>query len=239
MKFQIFSDLHLELRDSYPHIEASCDVLVLAGDIGHIDCELYREFIAYCSTQWKHVIYVLGNHEFYDTTRSYSEMMTIYKRYFLTFRNVYLLDCEVIVLEDVFFFGATMFTSALPEFLEARIQNFDVRRESFDQFMKLENFLQHHQKQHKVIITHYPITRELECINKKYYDQSELRHKYFCNNYLHMFSYNLLRKVACVVSGHTHESYDFISKYKNVRCIANQYGYPIDSNVLQDIRIEM
>jgi predicted phosphodiesterase len=239
MKFQVFSDLHLELRESYPHIEASCDVLVLAGDIGHIDCELYREFIAYCSTQWKHVIYVLGNHEFYDSVRSYSEMLLIYKRFFLTFRNVYLLDNEVIVLEDIFFYGSTMFTSALPEFLEERIKSFNARMISFDQFMKFENFLQHFKKQNKVVITHFPITRECECIDERYHDQSELRHKYFCNDYLHMFPEILLRKVSCVISGHTHKTYDFVSKYNNVRCIANQYGYPTDSNELHDLYVEM
>jgi predicted phosphodiesterase len=237
MKFQIFSDLHLELRTSYPKIKPCCELLILAGDIGHIDCELYREFMEYCSVNWKHLIIVLGNHEFYDTTRTYKQLLNTYKQYFLNFRNMYLLDSEVIVFEDVYFYGSTMFTSALPEFLEARIKSFDTRRTSFDQFQQLELFLNTHQHLNKVVITHYPLTRDFTCIPEKFHNQSELKFKYHCNHYLHMFSNKYLEKVLCVISGHTHRSYDFT--YKNVRCISNQYGYPNDQNELYDMYVEL
>ena len=36
------------------------------------------------------------------------------------------------------------------------------------------------------------------------------------------------KNLKCVISGHTHNSYDF--NYKNVRFFSNQYGYIVDSN---------
>ena len=62
MKIRIFSDLHLEFFDFNP-AEVSADVVVLAGDIqnGHYGLGWARKTFPDTA-----IVYVMGNHEFYD-----------------------------------------------------------------------------------------------------------------------------------------------------------------------------
>ena len=62
MKIRIFSDLHLEFFDFNP-AEVSADVVVLAGDIqnGHYGLGWARKTFPDTA-----IVYVIGNHEFYD-----------------------------------------------------------------------------------------------------------------------------------------------------------------------------
>lgn len=64
MIVQIYSDIHLEFYKSYPKIEKKAKVLILAGDIGKINNNIYTEFMAYINKTWEKTFYVLGNHEF-------------------------------------------------------------------------------------------------------------------------------------------------------------------------------
>jgi hypothetical protein len=77
MRIQYASDLHLEFYD-----ERKCDedfykrivtpvedaaVLILAGDIGYPESNLTREFVKWCCANWRHVVWVFGNHEYYTS----------------------------------------------------------------------------------------------------------------------------------------------------------------------------
>lgn len=78
MKIQYVSDLHLEFPENRRCIEShpiipSADILVIAGDTGyltkrrknHIFEKYTDKFFEYCSKNWKHVIVIPGNHEWY------------------------------------------------------------------------------------------------------------------------------------------------------------------------------
>lgn len=72
MKIQYASDLHLEFSDNWRYlrdnpIDPLGDVLVLAGDIGYLGDDNYRvhPFWDYVSDNFKQVLVVPGNHEFY------------------------------------------------------------------------------------------------------------------------------------------------------------------------------
>jgi hypothetical protein len=58
MKFQLFSDIHTELTKYYPRIVPKADYLILAGDIGKVTLPNFQSFMAYCSENWKIVIYI-------------------------------------------------------------------------------------------------------------------------------------------------------------------------------------
>ena len=62
MKINYVSDLHLEFGPMEIEPDAG-DVLVLAGDID-IKCQV--DWINSIASKFDHVIYVLGNHEFFD-----------------------------------------------------------------------------------------------------------------------------------------------------------------------------
>lgn len=66
---RIFSDLHLEFDNWRPAPpRSSNDILILAGDIAELgSCEL-APFLTDMTNQHEYVLYVAGNHEFYDQT---------------------------------------------------------------------------------------------------------------------------------------------------------------------------
>lgn len=76
MRFQYVSDLHLEVGQQYStyQIPPCAPYLILAGDIGRIvpDYEGLSTFLAIPCQNFEKVLYVLGNHEFYSSTRAQS-----------------------------------------------------------------------------------------------------------------------------------------------------------------------
>ena len=72
MKIQYASDLHLEFTDNWRFLRENplkvCgDILILAGDIGYLGEHNYQNhpFWDWVSQNYKEVLVVLGNHEFY------------------------------------------------------------------------------------------------------------------------------------------------------------------------------
>ena len=109
MKLALASDLHLE----FGHIELEnpgVDVLILSGDI----CVAskfgpdYDRFFNDVSKAFKHVVYIVGNHEHYngDFNKTIDTLRMVLVRY----ENVHLLDKETFVLDDVTFIGGTLWT---------------------------------------------------------------------------------------------------------------------------------
>ena len=118
MRIQIVSDLHLEFSDIVIKNENNADVLVLSGDIliadklpreGSADGAVYRDFLKRCSFQFPHVVYVAGNHEFYGG--EFYKSVDVLRNYCSTnFDNVYFLERETKIIDDVVFVGGTLWT---------------------------------------------------------------------------------------------------------------------------------
>lgn len=106
MNIHLLSDLHLEYQNYVPDPVAvsQADVVVLAGDIREgpkgIDWA-QRTFAG------KPVVYVLGNHEYYQ--RVYPKL-TLYMREKAAGSDVHVLENESWVLGDTTFHGATLWT---------------------------------------------------------------------------------------------------------------------------------
>lgn len=118
MKIRLVSDLHLEFSDI--HItNDDCDVLILAGDIltiEHLNTtddsekgKRYRDFLKRCTDDFPTVIYVAGNHEFYhgDFVKSLQEV----RDYCAQYPNLYFLENDTVMVDDVAFVGATLWTN--------------------------------------------------------------------------------------------------------------------------------
>lgn len=118
MKIQIVSDLHLEFSDINIKNENNADVLVLAGDIMVASKvhkpeseygKRFRDFLKRVSFQFPHVVYVMGNHEFYDSGRwvkGIEEMRLACGVH----DNIYLLERDMKIIDDVVFVGGTLWT---------------------------------------------------------------------------------------------------------------------------------
>jgi hypothetical protein len=79
-RIQYVSDLHLEFyKDGSPDTlfpeladpTTGADVLVLAGDIGYPEQDITKAFIRWCCAHWPRVVWVYGNHEYYNKAPSY------------------------------------------------------------------------------------------------------------------------------------------------------------------------
>ncbi|HQX79928.1 MAG TPA: metallophosphoesterase [Steroidobacteraceae bacterium] len=103
MKIRIFSDLHLEFFDFNP-AEVSADVVVLAGDIqnGHYGLGWARKTFPDTA-----IVYVMGNHEFYDDDldavleRAQREAIAL---------EIHLLEKDQAIIDGVRFLGTTLWT---------------------------------------------------------------------------------------------------------------------------------
>lgn len=125
MKIALASDIHLEFGDINLQNTENADVLILSGDIcvasdlGKPDPHGFLEgsrsnrivdFFKRCSFQFPHVVYIMGNHEHYhgDFATSASIIKSMLASNLLS--NVYLLDKEAKVIDDVTFIGGTLWT---------------------------------------------------------------------------------------------------------------------------------
>lgn len=105
MKVLVLSDLHLEFAPFEPEPDLEFDVVILAGDI-HSPAKR--------AVQWamdrfrdKPVVYLLGNHEYYDGRL---DTTLAEARCEAEDSNIYLLDGDEAVIDGVRFLGATLWT---------------------------------------------------------------------------------------------------------------------------------
>lgn len=119
MKITLVSDLHLEFSDINIKNNNDVDVLILSGDIMVIQKlklenseygQRFRDFLKRCSFQFPHVVYVAGNHEFYSGGDFYKDVESIRNYCSTQFDNVYFLERNTKVIDDVVFVGGTLWT---------------------------------------------------------------------------------------------------------------------------------
>ena len=123
MKIALGSDLHLEFGTIELKNTEAADVLVLAGDIcvardielmnnnfysQRVRAERYLAFFEQVSKEFPKVVYVMGNHEHYHGDFAYT--YGILKKATEHLDNFYLLEKETLVVDDVTFIGATVWT---------------------------------------------------------------------------------------------------------------------------------
>ena len=133
MKIAVCSDLHLEFQDIILKNEEDAEVLILSGDIMTAEdlhnhppvhpmdpvnipnlgrrqetALRFRDFLSRCSFQFPHVIYIAGNHEFYHG--NWKASIQYLRDECSKFDNVYFLEQDLKVIDDVTFIGATLWT---------------------------------------------------------------------------------------------------------------------------------
>ena len=135
MKIALASDLHLEFEDVYLKNTEDAEVLILSGDImvaedlhNHPEMDYgtysninladlgrrqqvalrFRDFLKRVSFEFPHVVYVAGNHEFYHGR--WKESLTHLREECDKLPNVYFLERDIKVINEVSFIGATLWT---------------------------------------------------------------------------------------------------------------------------------
>ena len=124
MRFKLLSDLHLEFYSRYrggmfkqtkpwiptPEPEDQDTVLLLAGDI-HVGPK-GLEWIERMAKRFLHVVYIAGNHEFYN--QEYYETLDFWQDVELD--NFTFLEQDYMIIEDVRIFGAVLWTNVTDGF---------------------------------------------------------------------------------------------------------------------------
>ena len=136
MKIKLVSDLHLEFSDINIQNDQDYDVLILGGDIcvaqdmhdhpemdygmySNVNLEdlgrrqrkalAFRDFFKRCSFQFPHVIYIMGNHEFYHG--KFYAAIDYMREELAKFPNIYMLEQDMKTIDDVVFVGGTLWTN--------------------------------------------------------------------------------------------------------------------------------
>jgi predicted phosphodiesterase len=232
MKIQVLSDLHLEFYKFNPTPVSEADVVVLAGDIAN-GCDgiiWARECLPN-----QEIIYVPGNHEFYGHDRPAT--LKAMRSVALT-SGVHLLDCDDIVIGDVRFLGATLWTDFclfgenekilamesgaryLNDFRHIRdgqLQLFTTSR-SVELFNESINWLSKKLDESfngKTIVVSHHLPSILSVVDRY---KNDLLSTCFASNLDHLFG-----KMDLWIHGHTHHSLDY--EFAGTRVICNPQGY--------------
>jgi Icc-related predicted phosphoesterase len=126
MKIAVASDIHLEFGDIDITNDSQADVLILSGDIcvaADLDMrdrrqtelgfarrrsEMFHEFFERCAANFPHVIYIMGNHEYYHS--DFATALDDVRKRLAHLPNLYILEREIKVIDDVTFIGGTLWT---------------------------------------------------------------------------------------------------------------------------------
>jgi predicted phosphodiesterase len=136
MKITVVSDLHLEFSDCFDiKNEHSADVLILSGDImiaedlhdhPHVPSiyeygsfaelgrkqkrvQTFRDFLKRMSFVFPNVIYVAGNHEFYNG--KWVKGIQYLREQCAEYPNVHFLERDSVKIDDITFVGGTLWTN--------------------------------------------------------------------------------------------------------------------------------
>lgn len=236
MKIQIISDIHLEFNPNFKLLKNDAEILIVAGDLSEgIDG---INFLKGYKKDYKKIIYVLGNHEFYNQNIS---KLSINIKEYAKEHDIIILDNDTLVYENVLFIGSTLWSdfklygNDLAKIGKAMnysynyINDFSNIRYAYEFFkpsycaslgIQSQKFIEKklqdekYKDLKKVVITHF--APSIQSIHEKYKD-SELN-PYFANNLD-----NLIKWADIWVHGHVHNKF----RYNVDKCevICNPLGY--------------
>ena len=127
------SDLHLEfykdpsvlfknISDKLP----KCDILILAGDIGVPLDKLngLSDILLKFSTMYKTILYVPGNHEYYNSNMNRAKALDKLRDIVATSSKIVILDNDSITINDTLYIGSTLWSDINPR-IKNSINDFD------------------------------------------------------------------------------------------------------------------
>lgn len=228
MKIQILSDIHLD-HAPFNDVKPCADVVVLAGDIAEgVDGVTWAK-----ENFDMPVIYVAGNHEYYDSSWTMSEWNYYIKRE-AAGSNVVVLNNETVVIEGVRFIGSSLWTDlqTVPHALYSDEYNILVDYTAEEQIFFEKKFAQRLFEKNKawlkeelsqpfagktVVVTHH--APSLQSIHPQW--EGHAWNPCFSSDLECLMGSH----VSLWVHGHTHDSFDYKVNHQT-RVVCNPRGYP-------------
>ena len=225
MRINYFSDVHLEFGEQcLPETDA--DIVVAAGDIG-----IFNQGVAWLKTIGKPVIYVAGNHEFYNS--EYSTVLSMLRQE-CAGSNIHFLEKDQLIFQGIRFLGCTLWTDlfvdgeekaiaigkTLNDFRKIRFNEDAYNQTHFSALHQeaktwLEMQLSQPYKGKTVVITHHAPT-QWSWIDTP----NALKKMAYCNDLKSLFHEF---EIAAWFHGHVHNMGDY--RIADARILSNTRGY--------------
>lgn len=239
MKIKYLSDIHCEFhRDGGKGFIASLPndgirILVLAGDIA--TKRNLSDVLTQFSDRYHDVIYVPGNHEYYNS--SWKQIQDIIKECCEKNTNLHYIDKEIVTIDGSRFIGATLWFPFDHENTKYKFNMSDFKViKDFESWVYAENksaveFLENNLVEEDIVVTHYlPTPRSIH----KLYENSEINRFFLCD----VSELILERKPSIWIHGHTHHSFDYV--FGETRIVCNPFGYAsLQTNNMFDENVEI
>lgn len=225
MRINYFSDVHLEFGEqSLP--ETNADIVIAAGDIGVFD-----QGIAWLKAINKPVIYVAGNHEFYNN--EYNQVLAMLRQACVG-TNIHFLEKDQLIFQGVRFIGCTLWADlfvegeekaealgkSLNDFRKVSFESETFNQKQFSALHRvskawLEEQLARPYAGKTVVITHHAPT-EWSWIETP----NSLKKLAYCNDLKPLFHEY---EIAAWFHGHVHNLGDY--RIADARILSNTRGY--------------
>ena len=284
MKIKLVSDLHLEFSDINIENDQNYDVLILGGDIciaqdlhDHIAADFnpysagafadlsrkqqrvktFRDFFKRCSFQFPHVIYIMGNHEFYHG--KFYAAIDYMREECAKYSNVYMLEQDMKIIDDVVFVGGTLWTDmnrrdpltmhAMKDMMNdfrivrnekreyAAMSALDVaiRHDKTLGYIKL--IVQEHKDKKCVVVGHH--APSFKSVSEQYASQTLMNGGYASDLSEFIIDHP---QIKLWTHGHMHQPFDYVIGETRVVCNPRGYendGYSENSGWNPDILLEI
>jgi len=230
---EVISDTHLNMqRYSREEIEkifpGNAPNLILAVDIGDPDEKSLYIAISIACSKYKRVIYIPGNHEFYQripgSKKTPASTLAWFRNLENKWRNFHFFYRRTEVYDGVRIIGATGWSTAPNDSTWSLTISEEGRkdREFIEQTISKS-------KEPILVVTHYPSTLRIL--------QDNFKNKLTQYNYAQDLDYMFRYPVHTWIFGHVHQTHDFIISYSssmsgtgNIRFLCTPYGYPTEPN---------
>jgi predicted phosphodiesterase len=232
-KAEVISDTHLnmwkysdeQISDVFPGTASTgVSTLILAGDIGDPDESALYKALNIAQQRYERVIYVPGNHEFYNrepgSKKTPASVLAWFQRLDDQWSNFHFFYRRNEVIDGVRVIGATGWTTSPKMTLWSNLISEEGKKDS----EYIEQSLSK-SKEPALVITHYPSTFRVL--------QENYRNKITQHDYAQDLERLFLYPLNTWIFGHVHQKHDFTLPYSSsmngsgvVRILCNPYGYP-------------
>ena len=270
MKIKLVSDLHLEFSDCVITNNDNCDVLILGGDImvaqdlhDHPEppniadqaaiaagtglgrrqekAQRFRDFFKRCSFQFPHVIYIMGNHEFYNG--KFYASIDYMRDEIAKYPNIYMLEQDTKIIDDVVFVGGTLWTNMnrrdplTMHAIEGMMNDFRIIRNDKRSYAAMSALdvavrhdrtlayiklmLQEHKDKKCVVVGHH--TPSFQSMHPMYAHDTLMNGGYHSDLSEFILDHP---QIKLWTHGHTHHPFDYV--IGETRIVCNPRGYEAD-----------
>ena len=284
MKIKLVSDLHLEFSDVNIVNDQDYDVLILGGDIciaqdlhdhpepantadqaaiangtglgrRQLTAQRFRDFFKRCSFQFPHVIYIMGNHEFYNG--KFYAGIDYMREECAKYPNVYMLEQDMKIIDGVMFVGGTLWTNMnkrdplTMHAIEGMMNDFRIIRNDARNYAAMsaldvairhdktlayiEHIVHEHRNKKCVVVGHH--SPSFQSAHEMY------KHETLMNGGYHSDLSEFILdhpQIKLWTHGHTHHPFDYVVGETRIVCNPRGYeGYEPESGWNPNIVIEV